>query len=66
MFVLSTRHTNIKHRRTQTFKNSLEKRTTSRKTRTARGLGGNPDIYTIMKVKGKGGYWLKTDHSVMI
>lgn len=66
MFVLSTRHMNIKHRRTQTFKNSLEKRTTSRKTRTARGLGGNPDIYTIMKVKGKGGYWLKTDHSVMI
>ena len=53
MFVLSTRHMNIKHRRTQTFKNRSEKRTTSRKIRTARGLGGNPDIYSIMKVKGK-------------
>ena len=48
------------------FKNSSEKRTTSRKTRTARGLGVNPDIYSIKKVKGKGGYWLRTDHSDLI
>lgn len=64
--MLCSRHMNIKHRRTQTFKNSSEKRTTSRKIRTARGLGVNPDIYSIKQVKGKGGYWLRTDHSVLI
>lgn len=40
------------------LRNSGEKRTTMKKARTVREVGGKPDTYSIVKVKEKGSYWI--------